>query len=195
MILDASNLLHYELIEILEDQSGFISEYELLQILRERGHEELTINLALDSHALFRIHFVLFHALYNLREGLRLKGTQDLVISATKIGLTEPIKTEDALVIGTDSLREYYLDPSHLHETTAEDVDSMLTSFWEKYFGFDEVQHALGIMGLAQSASNRELKQQYHNLAMEFHPDRGGSPDKFKEITGAATTLQKYGLL
>lgn len=45
------------------------------------------------------------------------------------------------------------------------------------------------VLGVQPSISAEDLKKQYRKLAMEHHPDRGGSEDKFKEITEAYTAL------
>lgn len=41
------------------------------------------------------------------------------------------------------------------------------------------------VLGISQSASNSEAKAAYRKLAMEHHPDRGGSEARFKEIKAA----------
>ena len=45
------------------------------------------------------------------------------------------------------------------------------------------------ILGLAKSASPDEIKRAYRKLAQEFHPDKGGDPEKFKEINEAYQVL------
>jgi len=59
------------------------------------------------------------------------------------------------------------------------------------------------ILGVAQTASTDEIKKAYKKLAMKHHPDKGGDPEKFKEISGAheiltnpekRETYDKYGL-
>ena len=45
------------------------------------------------------------------------------------------------------------------------------------------------ILELSKEASDNDIKKQYKKLAMKYHPDKGGSADKFKEITDAYTIL------
>ena len=45
------------------------------------------------------------------------------------------------------------------------------------------------ILGVAQTASDDEIKRAYRSLAMKHHPDRGGDQNKFQEIQEA------YGVL
>jgi molecular chaperone DnaJ len=50
-----------------------------------------------------------------------------------------------------------------------------------------------GLLGVARTASEAEIKKAYRKLAMEFHPDRNSSPGaeaKFKEITEAYEVLR-----
>lgn len=45
------------------------------------------------------------------------------------------------------------------------------------------------ILGLEKSASTDEIKKSYRRLAHQFHPDKGGDPEKFKEINEAYQIL------
>jgi translocation protein SEC63 len=60
------------------------------------------------------------------------------------------------------------------------------------------------ILNVDEEASVSEIKQAYHELSKQHHPDRGGDPEKFKEIAKAYKTLtdeqakenwRKYGNL
>lgn len=45
------------------------------------------------------------------------------------------------------------------------------------------------ILGVARTATAEEIKTAYRKLAMKHHPDRGGDPARFQEITTAYNTL------
>jgi molecular chaperone DnaJ len=45
------------------------------------------------------------------------------------------------------------------------------------------------VLGLKKGATSDEIKKSYRKLAKEHHPDKGGSEDKFKEISEAYDTL------
>jgi len=59
------------------------------------------------------------------------------------------------------------------------------------------------VLELPQTATTDEIKKAYKKKAMKFHPDKGGDPEKFKEISAAhevltnaekRETYDKYGL-
>lgn len=45
------------------------------------------------------------------------------------------------------------------------------------------------ILGVNKQASQDEIKRSYRKLAIEHHPDKGGNPEKFKELNEAYSVL------
>ena len=45
------------------------------------------------------------------------------------------------------------------------------------------------ILGVTKNATDQEIKKAYRKLALKHHPDRGGDPEKFKEINKANEIL------
>lgn len=54
---------------------------------------------------------------------------------------------------------------------------------------------ALGVLGLVVGATWKEIKSAYRRLALETHPDRGGSAAAFAAIHAAYEILEEeYGM-
>ena len=45
------------------------------------------------------------------------------------------------------------------------------------------------LLGVEKNASDADIKKAYRKKALKEHPDKGGDPDKFKEITAAYEIL------
>jgi len=88
-----------------------------------------------------------------------------------------------------DPLRDYYLDLRHLQDTTAGDVEQLLGKFWRRFGPRDRREQALGVLGLNDPVDDVTIKQTWRRLAMQHHPDRGGSEQRLQEINAALTAL------
>ena len=45
------------------------------------------------------------------------------------------------------------------------------------------------VLGVSKSASEKDLKNAFKKKAMQYHPDKGGDPEKFKQINEAYQNL------
>jgi len=192
-VLELEQLRAFEVIieDILRQKPDGISEYELMRELGKEGHEAYKQSFLDDNLALFRAHFVLFFALYSLRDRLWEEKNAFLEISAVNVCLRPYQDSTDGLQ-PLDSLREYYLNISNLDDTTEDDVDAMLTSFWERFIAADDRVEALKTLGLEEPVNYQDIKERYRACALEHHPDRGGSEETIKMINAAMATLVRY---
>ena len=124
-LLDAEQLRAFEVAieDILSLQEDGISEYELMGWLGREGHESYKQSFLQDNLALFRAHFIPFHALYRLRDRLWEEASGFLEISAVKI-IRHPYQASEDGLQPADDLREYYLDIRNLTDTTDFDNSS-----------------------------------------------------------------------
>lgn len=172
----------------LRQQPGGIKEYDLIQALQGHGYFEPSVTSPVPPHELFRMHFMLFHALYLLRDRLLQEKQSWLEISALNIQLHPYLVGKEALTIG-DKLRAYYLDLAHIDNTSEEEVCELIASFWNKLGRHDKRGDALQTLGLQDPVNNITIKHAYRRLAMVHHPDRGGDKVRLQAINTAINIL------
>ncbi|MGS2716540.1 DNA-J related domain-containing protein [Eionea flava] len=186
---------------ILDAQKTTLSEYALMQQLQAQGW--LASIDASDTLSLYSTHFLIYNALYQLRNHYS-QSQQYLRISALDIGLTDTnsdtvsLRSEVSYSIdqgyheASSELQDYYLDWANVDSATRESVDGLLDSFWSRYVEEDELSTALDMLGVIKQASYVECKRAYRKLAMRHHPDRGGSEQQFQNIQRAFSTIQRH---
>lgn len=190
--LDPSLDLTDQLLELLREAPEGISEFQLIQQLKAR-HCTHVPNLPLtDKLVLFRTHFLVFNALYRLRDRLWAENTAHLEIGPLQIRLSPYMSGAQALG-EQDALRDYYLDEKHLKETTERDVEKLLESFWTRMQGNEEKAAALALFELEDGPVDYALiKLRYRQLVSQHHPDRGGSTTRLQSINKAMEILERY---
>ncbi|PAU55974.1 DNA-J related domain-containing protein [Pseudomonas indica] len=192
--LDPTLDLADQLFSLLREANDGCSEYQLIQQLRARRSTHIPHLSLTDRLVLFRTHFLLFNALYRLRDRLWEEGSAHLEISALHIQL-HPYQSGTAELSEQDPLREYYLDMRHLRETTEQDVEKLLASFWTRMQGGDEKRAALELFELDrldEPVNLATIKLRYRQLVSLHHPDRGGSTSRLQSINRAMEILQRY---
>ncbi|WP_406667339.1 DNA-J related domain-containing protein [Gallaecimonas sp. GXIMD1310] len=182
-----TNPLIVELLTLLHRHPDGLSEYALLTALAE--HPLLQELDAPGELGLFRRHFALMNALYQLRQRLWDDGWQ-LAISPLCVQLCPdaPTTAEQALA-EHEPLAAYYLDWQELEQTSQADVEALLASFWQRFCGQDERQQALTTLELPTDADWRMIRHRYRVLVMQHHPDRGGNTAEFIAIRRAYEVL------
>jgi hypothetical protein len=186
--LDAELIRLYEI--LLARPEG-LSEYELLGVLRGEGPLR-----GLDTLELFRVHFLLFHHLYRLRAYLEREELGTLEIHCLGLRLLPrvgPCANPDRLPLGPDPLAEYYLDLDNLSQTTGEDVEELLRTFWKRYRVYGRKEEALAVLGLGPKATGLEIRRRYRELSRVHHPDAGGDPEAFHRVSEAMDILRALG--
>jgi DnaJ-domain-containing protein 1 len=179
------------LFTILEQRPEGVTEHALLRLLQAERGDDFPDGLFRDPLALFRAHFLLFHALYRLREQLLADAAGSLQIDPRAIRLTPCPAPAARSLADHDPMRDYYLDLANLEDTGAEDVERLLGAFWARYFAGSRRSEALAALGLAPSADLDTAQRRYRELAMQHHPDRGGDPEQFRRIREAIAILRR----
>lgn len=180
-----------QLLEILEGQPEGISEHDLLKRLQASAGKVFPEALFRDGLALFRAHFLLFHALHKLRRQLLAEQRGVLQVEATCIRLDPYSGASGAGLTEHDPMTDYYLDLQNLRDTGAAELDEMLGAFWARFYARGRRGEALAVLGLAPTAELAEAQRRYRELAMQHHPDRGGDDERFREIQEAIAILRR----
>ena len=170
------------------------SEYQLIYLLRERGHLPERGNGS--ALALFRVHFAVFNALYQLQEELADKGLR-LHISPLSIWLQAGVGRNTLPGdVTEDPLREFYLDWSRGKDATEQSVLELLTGFWGRCgtggLNRDEHDRALAALDLSPPVNYSDIKRRYRQLAMIHHPDRGGEGTELQVLNAAMAVLDRH---
>ncbi len=191
--LSSSQLLNLQqrLLDILRQQPTGLGEYELLKQLQKEQHIGFPRTSLTNNLALFRMHFLLFHLLYRLRDQLWEEHSGYLHITPLQIQL-QLYQSGSAALCGHDALRDYYLDITPLYETTEDEVKERLQWFWKKFAAGEERQQALQTLALSEPVDYAAIKRRYRELAAQHHPDRGGDTAEFQAINHAMGVLERY---
>lgn len=187
--------------QLLADHPAGLSEYALIQLLKQQQHP-LFINANLgDPLSLFRTHFIVFHALYLIRDTLRHAGSYDLYIDPLRIRLTAVTAaptTQRQALDRSDSLRDYYLDLKHLASTDRAAVEELLYGSLTRITQPQSVTDALTELGIEQPLQTLNadtLRKHYRQLVSRHHPDRGGCTERLQRINQAMDTLRQHHLV
>lgn len=177
-------------LELLANHPRGLSEHQLMLRLRSDEYALLP-PLAPDDHlGLFQSHFLLFHALYRLRDRLYDEQRATLRISVLAIELDD-YRAAQAALCEADPLRDYYLDLNNLAATGEGEVAALLAGFWRRMQQGqpERVAAALEVMGLERVENLAQLRQHYKRLVMRHHPDRGGEAARMQALNDAYAVL------
>jgi len=180
-----------QLLEVLRAHPAGISEYELIRALESTGESAFNADCLRNNLSLFQTHFFLFHSLYQLHEKLWRNGEAHLEISPLCIQLLPLSENTGAAISSHNPLRDYYLDIGNLENTDANEVESLLGKFWQRFVRNDERRDALTELELNDPVDWATIKTQHRRLAMQHHPDRGGDEQRLQAINAAMDVLAR----
>ncbi len=183
--MDTLSPVQQALLSILENHPEGIGELDLMHALMGKPDQPG------DNLALFQRHFLLRHQLYLLRDELWRQQRAHLEIGPISLRL-HPYHPGSQQLGQPDPLRSYYLDLGNLGNTSADDVEALIDSFWRRLSAAEDKQQALAVFDLEESADFDSIKQRYRQLSRQHHPDKGGDTTEFQRINQAMETLRRY---
>jgi DnaJ-domain-containing protein 1 len=192
LIGETSPVLLTALEDILRVHPHGVREIELINQLDEHYHDIFPKKNLADPLILFQTHFVIYNALYTLRDILWSEESGHLELGPVVIRLHPYSSTQQQQTLEkADHVRDYYLDFSNMDKTNRDSVDRLIRNFWEQMGVHIAQPQAFSVLGLSYPSSWKEIKTRYRQLAMNHHPDRGGDKVVLQEINEAYETLKK----
>ena len=177
-----------------------MSEYSLISALQAPPYGLFDKQALREPLVMFQTHFVVFHALYQVRDRWRENGVGELDIHTLRIALNAPL-TDTSLPVKADPLRSYYLNWDNFKQTGKGEVDALLNDFWQRIGGdlattvsVSEIEDAKRELQLAndQQMTLASVKRQYRKLVHIHHPDKGGDEVKAKRLVRAFSVLSTH---
>jgi len=190
MLYPSIQRLQQQIEQQLRSRPEGMNEHTLIRQLQAGDDNILPHGQLHDSLALFQIHFILFHALYRLRDQLWQQQRGHIEVEPLLIRLW-PYRAGQQDLSRNDPLRNYYLDLDNLETTNEQDVDDLLAAFWRRLGSGDGRRTALDELGLCDPVDDQTIKQTWRKLVMQHHPDRGGDKAKLQIINAAMDWLRK----
>ena len=196
-----------------------VSEYELIEILKKAPYQFFDDASLREPLMLFKTHFIVFHALYQLKHSWIEQGEGVLDIHTLNIKLNQESAHSDknsthgdnykdkesqdkvGAITEADALAEYYLDWGNFEKADRKSVDALLNAFWHRMasgnahtFEQEDISDAHALLGLPQDehVSLSVLKRVYKKALQLVHPDKGGTQQEAQDVIHAYQLLLGY---
>ena len=196
-----------------------VSEYDLIDILKKAPYHFFDDASLREPLMLFKTHFIVFHALYQLKRRWIEQGEGVLDIHTLNIKLNQESAHSDknsthgdnykdkesqdkvGAITEADALAEYYLDWGNFEKADRKSVDALLNAFWHRMasgnahtFEQEDIADAHALLGLPQDehVSLSVLKRVYKKALQLVHPDKGGTQQEAQDVIHAYQLLLGY---
>ncbi|MEL7288217.1 MAG: DNA-J related domain-containing protein [Pseudomonadota bacterium] len=196
-----------------------VSEYELIEILKKAPYHFFDDASLREPLMLFKTHFIVFHALYQLKRRWIEQGEGVLDIHTLNIKLNQESAHSDknsthgdnykdkesqdkvGAITEADALAEYYLDWGNFEKADRKSVDALLNAFWHRMASGnahtveqEDIADAHALLGLPQDehVSLSVLKRVYKKALQLVHPDKGGTQQEAQDVIHAYQLLLGY---
>jgi hypothetical protein len=144
--------------------------------------------------ALYPVHFLLFHSLYRQRERLAAESGETIDINALNIRIRQTYNAGQQEAGQHDALHAFYRDLSN-HDLGESTINRMLDDFWQGITrpADDELTQACQTLAIDTPPPDlATARQAFRRLAMQHHPDRGGSNEQLQALNRAMATLRHH---
>ena len=184
-----TNPLIISILGYLRKQNSSCSLVNLVNLC-EQNFLSLILRDVDPQIVIFQKNFFVMNALYQIQRDIQTEGflltifPLEICMIPNRAGAKETLTTRD------NDLARYYLDWSNLNNITVEEVETLFSSFWQRYRAVDKIDNALTTLGIGQDADWFEIRQAYQKKIVISHPDKGGCVDDFIETREAYEILR-----
>ena len=179
------------LLVALQQYPQGLDSYAMIKALQSAQGCGLPAGSLTEPLVLYHCNFLLYNALYRLRDRLWQERVGHLDIDVLRTVL-RPYQAGDVALVSHDALRALFLDTSHLQTISRADVNDLLQQFWTQFYAAEDKHWALQQLEFTEEPADYSVvKQQYRRLAMRYHPDRGGDPETLATLNTAIEILEK----
>mgnify|MGYP001203015324 CR=1 FL=1 len=174
-----------------------VSEYELIDILKKAPYHFFDDASLREPLMLFKTHFIVFHALYQLKRSWIEQGEGVLDIHTLNIKLNQESAHSDknsthgdnykdkesqdkvGAITEADALAEYYLDWGNFEKADRKSVDALLNAFWHRMasgnahtFEQEDIADAHALLGGGGSAERLPTPEQVDGRGAQGVPSQ-----------------------
>ncbi|WP_057830429.1 DNA-J related domain-containing protein [Colwellia sp. TT2012] len=139
---------------------------------------------------IFQKNFFVMNALYQIQRDIQTEGFSLTIFPLEICMMPNRSGAKDTLTTRDTDLARYYLDWSNLNNITVEEVETLFSSFWQRYSAVDKIDAALATLGIEQEVDWFDIRQAYQKRIVISHPDKGGCADDFIETRAAYEILR-----
>ncbi|OEY67179.1 DNA-J related domain-containing protein [Marinobacter sp. X15-166B] len=181
---------------LLRQNPEGLSEHAVIKQLQAPPWELLGAVNFHEPAQLYPVHFLIYHAVYRLRDALSKQG-ESLSTSPLCLKITlDPVVSGTGVPAPEDELRKYYLDLRNYRLPDGE-IEALLRDFWAGTSGEapdnDALHAAARQLGFASLPETFEpIKQQFRREIMAVHPDRGGDTEAVQQLNAAFQVLKNH---
>lgn len=138
---------------------------------------------------IFQKNFFVMNALYQIQRDIQTEGFSLIIFPLEISMVSNRVEGKADLAMRDTDLARYYLNWSNLNNITVADIETLFSSFWQRYRAADKVDAALTALGLDHNVDWFEIRQAYQKKIAISHPDKGGCAEDFIEIRKAYEIL------
>ena len=173
----------------LREQSSSCSLVDLVALC-EQDFISLILKNIDPQVVIFQKNFFVMNALYQIQRDIQTEEFSLTIFPLEICMIPNRAGTKGTLTTRDSDLARYYLDWSNLNNITVEEIETLFSSFLQRYSARDKIDAARTTLGIDKNVGWFEIRQAYQKKIVISHPDKGGCADDFIETRAAYEVLR-----